>query len=193
MKKRDDLSIIKGIRSGDESALYHCIKKYKTYVAYIVGNITGKSFSKSDQEELIADVFITVWEHSESIDEGQSVHFKSYIGAIARNKAKNKLRDTYKHIYDFELDDTIQMKECDVGDTVLEKEMKRILLNCLRQLSRDEQKCFIQYYYYGKPVKVVADELNLKESTVKSKLSRGRNKLKGMLQEEMKDDEDFNI
>lgn len=45
-------------------------------------------------------------------------------------------------------------------------------------LTDDERKCFISYYYYTKTIAVIAEETGLKESTVKSKLLRGRKKLK---------------
>lgn len=186
MKNQDDISIIKGIKDGNEKALYQCIEKYKSFVAYIVGNIMGRSYSKADQEEVIADVFIAIWEHANTIDEKQFRHFKAYIGTIARNKAKNKLRSTHNHTYDLELDDTIVVEECDTSTVLLDKEIQQIIISCIKQLSKEEQKCFIYYYYYRKTIRVIAQELNLNESTVKSKLYRGRDKLKSMLQEEMK-------
>ena len=186
MKNRDDFLIIKGIKDGNEMALYHCIEKYKSFVAYIIGNIMGKFYSKTDQEEVIADVFIAIWEHADAFDIEQSGYFKSYIGTIARNKAKNKLRQIHKHTYDLELDDEIIIERRDTSSDLLDKEVQQILINCLKQLSKDEQKCFVYYYYYGKPIRIIAGDLNLNESTVKSKLSRGRNKLKLMLQEEIK-------
>ena len=52
------------------------------------------------------------------------------------------------------------------------------LKESIYELSVDERKCFISYYYYTKTIAVIAEETGLKESTVKSKLLRGRKKLK---------------
>lgn len=54
----------------------------------------------------------------------------------------------------------------------------KCLKESIYELSVDERKCFISYYYYTKTIAVIAEETGLKESTVKSKLLRGRKKLK---------------
>lgn len=51
----------------------------------------------------------------------------------------------------------------------------------------------IKYYYYGKTIKTIAAELNLSESSVKSKLARGRNKLKTMILEEAEEYADLDL
>lgn len=53
-----------------------------------------------------------------------------------------------------------------------------MLKESIYELSVDERKCFISYYYYTKTIAVIAEETGLKESTVKFKLLRGRKKLK---------------
>ena len=60
----------------------------------------------------------------------------------------------------------------------LKEEVIKCLKESIYELSVDERKCFISYYYYTKTIAVIAEETGLKESTVKSKLLRGRKKLK---------------
>ena len=62
--------------------------------------------------------------------------------------------------------------------TKLKEEVIKCLKESIYELSVDEKKCFISYYYYTKTIAVIAEETGLKESTVKSKLLRGRKKLK---------------
>lgn len=61
---------------------------------------------------------------------------------------------------------------------LLKEEVIKCLKESIYELSVDERKCFISYYYYTKTIAVIAEETGLKESTVKSKLLRGRKKLK---------------
>lgn len=194
MKKYDnDQRIISGMKHKEEKALRTCISKYKSYVAYIVGNIIGMALPKVDQEELIADVFISLWNHAHSIDEQKSSSLRAYIGAVARNKAKNKLREMHNERFNIGLDERIVITEADVSETILKRELGRILTECIKRLSPEDQKCFIKYYYYGKPVKMIAAELKLSESSVKSKLARGRSKLKTMIMEEVEGYADFDL
>lgn len=92
--------------------------------------------------------------------------------------AKNALRKTSKmHFENYE--DGFQVgtnEHIEYGP--LKEEVIKCLKESIYELSVDERKCFISYYYYTKTIAVIAEETGLKESTVKSKLLRGRKKLK---------------
>ena len=92
--------------------------------------------------------------------------------------AKNALRKTSKmHFENYE--DAFQVgtnEHIEYGP--LKEEVIKCLKESIYELSVDERKCFISYYYYTKTIAVIAEETGLKESTVKSKLLRGRKKLK---------------
>jgi RNA polymerase sigma-70 factor (ECF subfamily) len=46
-----------------------------------------------------------------------------------------------------------------------------------------DREIFLRHYYYCQPVKTIAAELEMNESTVKTRLKRGREKLKTILRE----------
>ena len=71
-----------------------------------------------------------------------------------------------------------------IEELMLEAEMKEELQKCIGQMSEIDQRVFLKYYYYYKPVKVISEEENLSESAVKSKLMRGRQKMRKMIEEE---------
>ncbi|WMJ86471.1 RNA polymerase sigma factor [Anaerocolumna sp. MB42-C2] len=191
-KQEDDLKLIHGLKERDENALNRCINRYHSYVSYIVGNIIGKSLPQEDKEEIIMDVFLAIWNHADSIDPDMYPSLKPYIGAIARNKSKNKLRSLSKY-NTILLDDEILIVSNDFTESIIKSEIKEILLEAINMLSKEERVCFLKYYYYQKPIRIIAEETNLKESTIKSKLSRGRKKLKELLDRKGYNYEDFNI
>lgn len=96
-KQKDDLKLIQGLKKQDENALNICINRYQSYVSYIVANIIGESLPNEDKEEIIVDVFLSIWNHADSIDTSISSSLKPYIGTIARNKSRNRLRSLVKH------------------------------------------------------------------------------------------------
>ena len=55
----------------------------------IVWNILRDCMSPEDCEETASDVFLAAWEQAPDLRPG---HVKGWLGAVARNKAKNKLR-----------------------------------------------------------------------------------------------------
>lgn len=181
-KQEDDLKLIQGLKAQEERALNTCINRYHSYVSYIVTNIIGKVFPREDIEEVMMDVFLAIWNHADSIDIKVSSSLKPYIGAVARNKAKNKLRTLSKYNSTVLLEDEKAIDTKDFTKDILNNELRGILLETLNMLNKDERICFINYYYYQKPIRLISEETGINESTIKSKLSRGRGKLKELLE-----------
>ena len=68
------------------------MKKYGAYVTTISKEILAGKGTKEDVEEVVSDVFISLWNTAERIDCEKYTSIKAYIGMIARNKAKDKIR-----------------------------------------------------------------------------------------------------
>lgn len=63
--------------------------RYLPYVSTIAWNILRGVMSREDGEEVVSDVFLAAWKQAGDLESG---HVKAWLGAVARNKAKNKLR-----------------------------------------------------------------------------------------------------
>ena len=99
---------------------------------------------------------------------------------IARNKCLNDLKkNKFKTIADVP---DISGKEDPVGD-VLNKEAFLKLDNALDQLSVNDRMVFILAELEGLPYKEIAEIEGIKEGTVKSRLSRTKEKLQKILRE----------
>lgn len=81
--------LIKQLKQHDPDALSELMQQYTAYVGTIVRNILGKVLTESDVEEVTADVFVIVWNHSKEIQQGK---LRPYLATVARNCAKNRLR-----------------------------------------------------------------------------------------------------
>lgn len=60
-----DKDLIKGLKNKKRSALEKVIETYSAYVSVVVYNVIGLSATKEDMEEVISDVFISLWNNSE--------------------------------------------------------------------------------------------------------------------------------
>ena len=88
-----ELTEVKALRllqQGSTDALKWFMGKYTPYVSTIIYNIIGSHMSNADVEEVASDVFLALWENAEKVNSGS---VRGYLGAVARNKAKNKFRD----------------------------------------------------------------------------------------------------
>lgn len=138
--------------------------------------------TKEDIEEVVADTFISLWLTAERINYKKYSSVKSYLGMIARNKAKDWLRAYRGEI--LELNDDILLIDGDVEHLILQKEQQLIIGRTLEKLRETDRKIFIMYYYRYKKIEEIAETLKMNPQTVKTRLRRGRETLKRILLEE---------
>ncbi len=182
--ERDDF-LIDRIKAGDESALGDLIEKYGNYTYSIIYNLLQNICTHEDMEEVLADVFLAVWEHCDQIDLYRYYNIKGYIGAVARNKAKNLLRQKKRDT--LPLDDDILIISNTMEHELLEKEQRELIKEALAKLGHTDQEIFTRYYYGCEKISQIAAELEMNVQTVKSRLSRWRKLLKEILESYLND------
>ena len=170
----DDNKLLRDLKKHKKTSLEKLISRYTPYVHTISYNIIGHIMTKEDIEEVIADTFISIWKNIEHIDVDKG-SLKSYIGTITKNTAKNKMRQ-YKISY--ELSEEIRSKKISIEDYFLQKERENSLLQMIKNLGEIDGEIFVRYYFYEEKIKDVAKYTGVCSSTIKTKLARGRIKLK---------------
>ena len=173
---RDEL-ILRKIRNGDPAGLEALMDRYIPYISAIVWNILRNACSKEDAEEVVSDVFVTAWQKAGDILPGA---LKSWLGAVARNKARTRLRGTGMEL---PLDeDILEIPDRETPDSELERrEEQRLVRRAVDSLPEEDREIFLRHYYYAQTVSAISREMGLNESTIKTKLRRGRLRLKTML------------
>lgn len=172
--------MVEKMQEGDASGLEALMDRYIPYVSTVVWNILRGAMPAEDGEEVVSDVFLAAWEQAADLVPGR---VKSWLGAVARNKAKNKLRQRGLTL-SLE-DDTLDIPGLEDPANDMERAEERFLVRqAVNSLPAQEKEIFLRYYYYAQSVKEVAQSLGLKEGTVKTKLKRGRVKLKETLMRE---------
>ena len=181
----NDEKIIKGLKNRKRSSLEKAIEKYSAYVNVIVYNIIGNTMAKEDIEEAVSDVFISLWNNAEYINQ-ESGSLKFYIGAIARNKARNKLRELRVCC---QLDENSYSREGNPEDELDSREAGKMLYSLIMSLGEPENEIMIRYYYNSEKIREISKSMDINISTVKTKLKRSREKLKAILNERRNGDE----
>lgn len=156
------------------------MKKYLNYSYTIVFRILIPPYSIQDVEDIVADVFESVWRNISKIDI-KNGNIKSYIGSISRNKSINFLK--LKENGNIDLNDELIIE----GDNLEEKVIKEILEEKVREevskMNEPEREIVIRYYFYYQKISQISKEMDIPENTVKSKLYRSRALLKDKLSE----------
>ena len=76
------------------------VERYEVKLTYYILRISN--FSKQEAEEVLQEVFISVWKNLRSYDDSYS--FSSWIYRIARNKTISSFRATKSRGYDKQID-----------------------------------------------------------------------------------------
>lgn len=158
----------------DELNIELIMKEYTNYIYTIIKN-SANSMSLEDIEEIISDVFLSLWNNRDKLDIEKEL--SPYIAGITKNLIKKKYRNNKVHenIEDYE-EKLISLENIELYSE--EEEQNEILIKELGLLKLEEQKIFMMFYYEDKKVKEIAQTLEITQSKVKMKLHRIRKKLK---------------
>ena len=150
------------------------------YTRYIWNIIkSSSSLKKEDIEEIISDVFITLWNNQYKLDINKKM--STYIFGITKNLIKKKYRDIQidNNIEDFE-EKLIAIENIELS--CQDNEIEKIIIDELEKMKKEEKEIFISFYYYSRKIKEISIEFNISESKVKTKLHRIRKKIKKALE-----------
>lgn len=169
--------IIAELKDGSTDALCTLISRYTAYVSAIVCRIVGYD-RQEDCEELIADIFISLWNNRHKVKENK---VKAYIGTIARNSAYNFVRDKKEVL---PLNEEILFRGDSPQAYAEKRDMGYMLKKALSQLEPENKELMLRYYFYGQKLTDAAREMNINSSTAKSRLKRSREELRNILRKE---------
>ena len=173
MEERDKL---RRLKRGEESALVWFIDRYAAYVASIVSRVLGAVGSRADVEEVSSDVFFVLWNSAGQVEPGK---VKAYLGGVARNKAREHARRNGTALPLEE--DALVFSGEDLEHRFAAQEQAEFLRRAILAMPFPEREIFLRHYYYCQPLASIAAEMDINLSTVKTKLRRGREKLKQTL------------
>ena len=174
----NDAKALRALQKGSEDALAWIIDRYSAYVYTVAFHIVGQSMSPTDAEEVAADVFAALWKHAEKINPSS---LKSWLGTVARNTAKNKLRTAGQTL---PLEDDVLLIESDSAEVeIIRHEQKQVVQQAVLAMPYPDREIFLRHYYYFQKLDVIAREMEMNLSTVKTRLRRGREKLRSVLEQ----------
>ncbi|MDR1821778.1 MAG: sigma-70 family RNA polymerase sigma factor [Oscillospiraceae bacterium] len=173
-----DKKLIHRVSRGDSAAFDTLIGRYTPYVSAIVYNICAARLTKEDMEELCADVFVSAWKNAGAVTLADG-SLRPWLGTVARNAAKSRLRGSRLEL---ELqEDQLDLPDKSPEEKLTEAAERALVLAALDSLGETDRDIFIRHYYHCQSVRVIAEALEINENTIKTKLARGRGKLKTYL------------
>jgi len=173
----NDEIILKKLRTGNPDGLQHLMDRYIPYVSSIVWSLLRFSMTREDAEGVVSDVFLAAWNQAAEL---RAESIKAWLGAVARNKAKNKLRAIGCEL-PLEEDALLLPDEATPEGHLSKAEEGRLVRCAVDSLGEPDREIFLRHYYYAQTVREISGKMLLNESTIKTKLRRGRTRLKEIL------------
>ncbi|GCB30297.1 RNA polymerase [Firmicutes bacterium AM29-6AC] len=170
----EEEKLLMRLKNGKRNAIDEAIAVYTPYLSTVLYNMLGNRLPKEDIEEILSDVFVTLWRNADTIDLEKGT-LRAYLAAVARNfalKKLNKQRD-YTSLDEIELPDEAPIPEENTAESVV--------WDAVMSLGEPDNEIFVRYYIFGEKIREIAKATGVNPSTVKTKLSRGKRKLKEIL------------
>jgi RNA polymerase sigma-70 factor (ECF subfamily) len=181
----EDIEILDLFGARDERAISETGLKYGRYCSSIAMRILRNSY---DTEECINDTWLAAWN---SIPPARPASLRVYLGKLTRNISLNKRRNSsaakrgggQEEISVEELGECISSGH-EIDENLMKEELTEQLNRFLDGLSPDDRKLFVRRYWYCDSMDSIARIYGLKESTVRMRLKRMRDRLKKRLEAE---------
>ena len=171
----DDYSVIRQFVDGDKSAFQILVKRHKEKVRNII-YITMNNSALVD--DIAQDVFITVYRNLKHFRfESQ---FTTWLYRITVNRCKDYLRKMNVRKIFFPIEEGFEVSEH--SSPVENNDISRIVMDAISKLPVKLRMPLILKDIEGFSYQEISDTLKCEMGTVKSRIFRGREKLKEILQ-----------
>lgn len=149
------------------------VRLFKLYGNDIYRFVLSSCRNISDAEDITQNVFIKLLDREEPFTDDN--HVKRWLFTVAANECRNIFRSFWRSRVSYMEDGCLEEK------AFSQKEHSE-LYEAVRQLPQKYRTLVHLYYYEGYSIKEISDILGLKESTVQTRLMRGRRRLKNALE-----------
>ncbi len=164
---RGDYEILTRLRDRDQAALETAIRRYSGYVAAVVKKTLGDDCSRQDIEELTSDAFVALWANAGKLRDDSDL--KYWLAIVVRNAS---LRRRQKSVSTVPLEENLVFDRTPATQAE-KRERIRQVREAVDGLEPVDREIFLRHYFWHQ-----------NSSAIKSRLARGREKLRKILLKE---------
>ncbi|HOY94441.1 MAG TPA: sigma-70 family RNA polymerase sigma factor [Catalimonadaceae bacterium] len=154
---------------------------YKPVHSRFVKFCSSMAYGRMETQDLVQETVLVVMQKWDRIQKKESLlaFMVGTAGRILQNQGRKSRRETG---LDTEKE-SLRKLEAQTQDPALAFDI-HLLYEALNQLGEKERECLILFEISGFSVREVAEIQNESDTAIKSRLSRGRQKLKALLEDE---------
>ena len=184
-QKNMEKELVDRVKKGDDNAFEDIIKMYEqkvhSTIFYMIKN-------ESAVEDIAQEVFIKVYRNLSKFNEKSSLY--TWIYRITVNACYDEIKkekkivsiSNYVDTDDGEQEIEFEDEKQNVSEIVESKLERKMLIDTIKMLPEESRSLIVLRDIRGFSYWEIADMLNMKLGTVKSKINRSRNQLKTLLE-----------
>jgi RNA polymerase sigma-70 factor (ECF subfamily) len=171
-----DAAVVSRCRQGDEAAWPELVRAFAPYVHAIAVRAYG--LSEQDAEDVFQEVFLRTWQNLGRLRSDDAI--RPWIGQLTRHLCVDRLRSNAR-------ESTQQDLDANLADTT-EDALAQIdealrIRQAISRLPMIQQEMIERALVQGESHASIAAALGIAEGTVASRISRARQRLRGLLTE----------
>ncbi len=170
----EEIEVIRRVVDGEIDSFRLLVKRYERPIARLIGNLVA---DRHHGEDLLQDVFLTAFEGLHRFDSSRAA-FSTWLFTIARNKCLNALKKKTPVATD-DLPPAARYRTPyhDLAD----KELLEQLDEALQKLPPAQKMAFVLAEFVGLSHQEISEIEGVKTGTVRSRISRAKERLRTLL------------
>lgn len=182
-------TLIASCLGGDQTAWEEIVRQHRRKVFNIAYKFTGRH---DEAEDLTQDVFLKIFKSLHTFD--RRANFQTWLVSVSRNLCIDHYRSVRKERETIDRDvDAGELTPAAPGQTAYQAleqaDRVELLRKAMRELTEDLRDAVSLRDLHELSYQEIADQLNLPEGTVKSRINRGRTELARQVQRIREEDE----
>lgn len=181
----DEIELMRRIKGREEEAL---AELYDLYNRLLYGLIISIVKKREEAEDVLQEVFITIWERASTFNEDKG-NVYSWIITLTRNKAIDRIRSKgyktqQKASQDVDAPEfSLEGDNFDPLETTIFSDRTELVRKALTEIPDKQSEVLKIAYYSGMTQQEISDKLKIPLGTVKTRMRQGMLKLKDILGE----------
>lgn len=175
----DDIEIVKSVQAGDSESFSFLVDKYHRHLLNFIYRLVG---DPQIVEDLGQEVFLSVYRSIRTFNVSRGVPFSAWLFITARNRCISELRR--KKLSTASIEETVGLSLHERTPEQIASDEERLLAihAALEQLPEPYKDTILQSLR-GDSMEDIAQNNRISRGTVKSRLSRARQKMRLLLDE----------
>jgi len=182
-------TLIASCLGGDQTAWEEIVRQHRRKVFNIAYKFTGRH---DEAEDLTQDIFLKIFKSLHTFD--RRANFQTWLVSVSRNLCIDHYRSVRKERETIDRDvDAGELAPAAPGQTAYQAleqaDRVELLRKAMAELPPSLREAVVKRDLHELSYQEIADQLNLPEGTVKSRINRGRTELARQVQRIREEDE----